>query len=247
MKRFLMTSGVAAVLAVGLGGSAWAVDTTGEIDITGSVGAKCTVITGGPGPNGANFGATVPLGELADANGHLRSDIQASSAIGVLTLPFTLSCSGANAAVTVQADPLANAAAAPTGYANRIDYTANAHFLLIAPPSSTSTLNVTDASLVAGATSGAFFSGCASAFCPPTWGLREHAPSATRPRQGSTRARIREWHILAPCRLLRFRGLAARDDRCEELRLAHDLLLDERPPLHLPHRPTLAQRRHLQP
>jgi hypothetical protein len=159
MKRFLMTSGAAAVLALGLVGSAWAVDTTGEIDITGSVGAKCTVITGGPGPNGANFGATVPLGELSDANGHLRSDIQSSSAIGVLTLPFTLSCSGANAAVTVQADPLANAAAAPTGYANRIDYTANAHFLLIAPVSSTSTLDVTDASSVAGATPGSFGSG----------------------------------------------------------------------------------------
>ena len=159
MKRFLMTSGAAAVLALGLAGSAWAVDTTGEIDITGSVGAKCTVITGGPGPNGANFGATVPLGELADANGHLRSDIQSSTAIGVLTLPFTLSCSGANAAVTVQADPLANASAAPTGYANRIDYTANAHFLLIAPVSSTSTLDVTDASSAAGATPGSFGSG----------------------------------------------------------------------------------------
>lgn len=158
MKRFLMISSAAAALATLLAGPVCAA-TTGEIDITGSVASKCTVITGGPGPSGADFGATVPLGELADANGHLRSDIQSSTAIGVLTLPFTLSCNGANAAVTVQADPLANAAAAPTGYANRIDYTANAHFLLVTPPSSGSTLDVTDPSNVAGATAGAFGSG----------------------------------------------------------------------------------------
>lgn len=158
MTRILTTACAAALAAVALGGAAQAA-TTGEIDITGTVASKCTVITGGPGPNGANFGATVPLGELADANGHLRSDIQSSTAIGALTLNFTLNCTGANAGVVVQANPLLNATAAPTGYANRADYTANAHFLLIAAPASTSALDVTDTSALAGTASGAFGAG----------------------------------------------------------------------------------------
>jgi len=155
MPRILTTSAAAAVLVAAVGGSAFAA-TTGEIDITGSVESKCTVVAGGPGPNGADFGASVDLHELADADGHLRSDIQSATAIGALNLSFTLTCTGANAGVVVQADPLLNAAAAPAGYANRVDYTAKAHFLLIAAPNSPSTLDVSDTSASAGVGSGAF-------------------------------------------------------------------------------------------
>jgi hypothetical protein len=159
MKRILMAAGAATALSFAVSGAAQAANTTGEIDITGSVASKCTVTNGGPGPNGASFGATVPLGELADAYGHLRTDIQASSAISALTLNFTLNCTGANAGVVVEADPLVNAASAPTDYANRVDYTANAHFLLIAAPSSTSALDVSDTSIAVATGSGSFGSG----------------------------------------------------------------------------------------
>jgi hypothetical protein len=155
MKRILMTAGASALL-LALAGTASAAATTGEIDITGTVASKCTVTAGGPGPNGSNFGATVPLNELADANGHLRSDIQSSTPISALNLGFTLTCTGANAGVVVKADPMLNAAAAPTGYANRVDFTANAHFLLISAPSSTSTLDVSDTSNLVATGSGAF-------------------------------------------------------------------------------------------
>ncbi|MEN9682406.1 MAG: hypothetical protein RLZZ427_157 [Pseudomonadota bacterium] len=108
----------AAVTAVALGSTAaQAQNVTGTIDLTGSVSAKCVVDPG----NGSTFGDTVNFGELAQANGTLRSGLVSDFG----TRSFTVKCNGTNPQISVDADPLATAASPDTGYDNSIDYTAS--------------------------------------------------------------------------------------------------------------------------
>ncbi|MND52766.1 hypothetical protein D3C87_947490 [compost metagenome] len=113
MSRITTVALVAA--ALGLAASpAFAQSTSGTINITGSVAPKCSVTAGGGVFNEA-------LGELADANGVLRS-------ITRMDHSFTVACSSASANVTVDADALAitGGPAAPTGYSKSIDFTGEA-------------------------------------------------------------------------------------------------------------------------
>ena len=76
MKRFLIaTVALAGVLSAASAASAAGPVTTGSVVIPGTVESKCTVITAGTPPSGSTFGTTVALGELAQANGTLRSDV----------------------------------------------------------------------------------------------------------------------------------------------------------------------------
>lgn len=131
MKRLFLI-GAAAVALTGIAAtSAGAVVTTGVINITGHVPAQCSVITAGTPPSG-DFGNSVNLGNLADANGHLLSAL-AGSTNSLGTQSFQVSCTGAGNQITLKATPLATnpVVAAPAGYANTINYTAEADYSVV--------------------------------------------------------------------------------------------------------------------
>ena len=152
MKTILLAAAALAFSAIA--GAASAADAIGTITLNGHVGSACTVIQGG---SGTTFGATFDLGELTDGStGHLRADIKAGTPISGLTFNFTLVCSGANEGVSVRSTALTNAATAPGGYSNAVDFTGNAHFLLVTQPSSASTLDVANLTTAAAATTSAF-------------------------------------------------------------------------------------------
>lgn len=133
MSRITTAALVAATL--GLAASpAFAQSTSGTINITGSVAPKCSVTAGGGIFND-------DLGELADINGALRT-------IARLDHSFTVACSSANANVTVDADALATAGAAATGYANTIAFTGEAKV----ERAGTTALTVTNATSAAATT-----------------------------------------------------------------------------------------------
>jgi hypothetical protein len=90
---------------------------TGTINLTGVVGPKCFVVPG----NGNTFGETVNFGALDAADGTLRPGLATDFA----TRSATVKCTSANPSVSVTASPLATGGAAPTGYANTINYTAS--------------------------------------------------------------------------------------------------------------------------
>ncbi len=117
---------------------------TGKIVLNGHVPAQCSVIVAGSPPSGADFGNTVDLGVLSDANGHLVSGLTAATnQIG--TQAFQVNCTGANNTVTLVATPLTTAATAPSGYANTINYTAQSDFAVVG---GTSPVTLTQASTV---------------------------------------------------------------------------------------------------
>lgn len=94
---------------------------TGTVDITGSVAPKCLVVPGA----GSTFGATVALGELAQADGTMRTDLSSLfSSVGGVGLETRVVCTTANPTIAVNATPLATAATADTGYDNSIDFRA---------------------------------------------------------------------------------------------------------------------------
>lgn len=90
---------------------------TGTINLTGSVAAKCFVSPG----NGSTFGETVAFGELAQADGTLRTDLATAFA----TRSATVKCTSAVPTISVDATALATTATAASGYDNSIDFTAN--------------------------------------------------------------------------------------------------------------------------
>src|SRR5215469_10632297 len=53
-----------------------------SIPVTAHVGSVCSVVAGGSPAAGGDFGASVALGDLADANGHLLSTLNASTSGG---------------------------------------------------------------------------------------------------------------------------------------------------------------------
>lgn len=121
MKKLAYLS-VAAASAIALASPAAAQDVTGTVNITGSVAAKCLVVPGA----GNTFGTTVALGELAQANGTLRTDLATLfSSVGGAGLEARVVCTSAAPTIAIDATEITSATPATTGYANRIDFTAN--------------------------------------------------------------------------------------------------------------------------
>lgn len=114
---------VLAILAVGTAlaaAPAMAQDTTGTVNITGSVAPKCIVVPGG----GNTFTRLVALGELAGTDGRMRTDLAASFNAAAVTARVV--CTTAAPTISVDADPITAATAtAPAGYDNSIDFTAH--------------------------------------------------------------------------------------------------------------------------
>ncbi|ALJ16180.1 hypothetical protein [Sphingopyxis macrogoltabida] len=132
MKKLAYLS-VAAASAIALASPAAAQTTaTGTINITGSVANKCMVVSSG-GAASSTFTDSRDLGELAQANGTLESSGVLESRFGTSgsgAPTFRVVCTTAAPVVSVNADPLVNAAAADTGYSNTVNYTATATFAL---------------------------------------------------------------------------------------------------------------------
>lgn len=114
----------AALLGLAAAPAAMAQTVTGTVNVTGSVAAKCVVITGG---SGSSFSGSIPLGELAGTDGTLSSTLAGSTnASPGGSTQFRVNCNSAAPKVTLSSTRLAltPTATAPTGYANVIDYTA---------------------------------------------------------------------------------------------------------------------------
>lgn len=130
MKKYLFIASAAALISTA---PAMAQSVTGTVNITGSVGEKCLVTD--PSPAGSTFTTTINLGELAKADGTLRDGIVAdfnAGGTGASDVDFRVVCTTSNPAITVDADPIVSGNAAPTGYANTIDYQADITFSLVA-------------------------------------------------------------------------------------------------------------------
>lgn len=139
MKKFALSA--LALTSALIAGPAFA-QTSGTIDISGTVAGRCTAIT----PISGN----ITLGELAKSNGVVDSALASNT--GGLSRSFTIRCNGANPQLSVNAKPLVNAAisAITPGYTNTVHYTA----ALSAAGAKGSTTTVTDLSSAAGATTG---------------------------------------------------------------------------------------------
>ncbi|CAM3095905.1 hypothetical protein SPAN111604_03465 [Sphingomonas antarctica] len=122
MKKFLMI-GAAAASAMAMPATAQTV--TGTINITGTVTAKCTIVGGA---TATTYVATRDLGELDQADGTLEASATLATRFGVAgtTAPaFRVVCNSAAPQITVDANPLVNGAATPTGYNNTVNYIAH--------------------------------------------------------------------------------------------------------------------------
>jgi hypothetical protein len=98
---------------------------TGTINLTGSVAAKCFVSPG----SGTTFGETVAFGELAQADGTMRTDL--ATAFG--TRSATVKCTTATPTISVDSTALATAAPSAAGYDNSIDFTASVAVVTTTP------------------------------------------------------------------------------------------------------------------
>ena len=131
MKAQLLAAALAAA-SLGFGASAMAAGSlTGMVTLDGSVPAQCSVASDVPGL--LLFQTTVQLGDIADANGHLVSNLAASTNSSAPVATFQVNCTGAHNTATLQATPLAIAPApAPqTGYSSSVAYTAEADYAAV--------------------------------------------------------------------------------------------------------------------
>ncbi len=99
----------------------------GTVTLTGKVSDSC-VVDEGQGAS-STFAKIIPLGELDQANGTLRSDLQAStSASPSASFQTQIICNTATPKVELTNSQLIDGALTPVpaGYANAINYTANA-------------------------------------------------------------------------------------------------------------------------
>lgn len=117
MKKFAFVALAASAAALTTPAAAQSV--TGTINLSGSVAPKCFV---NPGATGT-FSDSVAFGELATAAGTLRTGLDTDFNTAVEAV--TVLCTSAAPLISIDAQPLANVATAPTGYDNSIDYTAN--------------------------------------------------------------------------------------------------------------------------
>ena len=130
MKKIaFLAVAAAAVLAT----PAMAQNVTGTINLTGSVGAKCSVTPG----DGSTFTDTVAFGELAKTDGTVRTDL--ATAFG--TKSFTVKCNTGTPTVAVDATALATTATASTGYDNSIDFQASVAVTAVGPTNNGPFLN----------------------------------------------------------------------------------------------------------
>ena len=117
MKKIAL---LAAAACAALATPAMAQNVTGTITLNGTVANKCSVTSA---PAGSTFTQTVSFGELAQANGTLKTGLD--TAFTAAAVQATVVCNTGTPKVSVNADPMVNTATAPTGYANTINYTAS--------------------------------------------------------------------------------------------------------------------------
>ncbi|HET9232220.1 MAG TPA: hypothetical protein VFO00_13095, partial [Vitreimonas sp.] len=130
MKFGLFSATVLSALAVA--GVASAQTVTGTVQVTGSVGEKCTV-TGGD--SASAFSDTFAANELAQTDGTLRVIAPFSTAS---TGGWRVHCTTVPD-VSISATPMVNVATAPSGYANTVNYVAYADFDVVTGPNETIT------------------------------------------------------------------------------------------------------------
>lgn len=98
---------------------AMAQNVTGTITLNGTVASKCSVTSS---PAGATFAQTVNFGELAQANGTLRTGL--ATDFTAAAVQATVVCNTGTPTISVDANALASTATTAAGYANTINYTA---------------------------------------------------------------------------------------------------------------------------
>ncbi|HET9638397.1 MAG TPA: hypothetical protein VFP12_04245 [Allosphingosinicella sp.] len=135
MNKILLTA-LAAASALAIASPAAAQSVTGIVNITGNVDSKCIVADAGANTGGGSFGGTVALGNLAQADGTMATDLATRfNSTGATNLNYKIVCTSANTSVAVDADPIVAATGlAQAGYANRIDYKATVAVTLVGGP-----------------------------------------------------------------------------------------------------------------
>lgn len=113
MKKLAL---IAMTAAAAIASPATAQIVSGNITLTGTVGAKCFVVPG----SGSTFSDAVDFLALDAADGTLRPGLATEFA----TKSFTVKCTSGNPTVAVSRTLLATGATAPAGYDNSIDYNA---------------------------------------------------------------------------------------------------------------------------
>ncbi|MFI4933448.1 MAG: hypothetical protein ACHP7N_02410 [Caulobacterales bacterium] len=127
-----------------------------QVQVTASIGSVCSVVVAGNPPAGADFGATVALGNsgvIANASGHLLPALTAStSAAAAVNQSFEVTCNGTANVVSLKATPLATVpvVAAPTGYANTVNYTAEVDYAVVGGASPFTLSSTSDSALHTG-------------------------------------------------------------------------------------------------
>lgn len=120
MKKFALIALAASAAAIAM--PAAAQNVTGTVNITGFVNSKCLVQPDG----GGTFGTNVALGNLAQANGTMATDLSSRfTTIGGSALQFKVVCTTNDPKITVDADPIASATIVSAGYDNSIDFDAD--------------------------------------------------------------------------------------------------------------------------
>ena len=114
MKKFLISAALLAAAVPGIASATTAPGpVSGTVTVNGTVAARCQFTTGT---------ATITIPELSDpATGNLLTSTvngQSANLVGW--------CNGTTSTMTVNASPILNAGTAPTGFTNRVDYTATA-------------------------------------------------------------------------------------------------------------------------
>jgi hypothetical protein len=140
MKKLVLAAmGAASMLAIA--SPAAAQSTTGTITLTGTVAPKCLVLPGA----GTTWGTTIPLGELADANGNLRASSTIEPQVnGQTGTTARIVCTTGAPTISVDATAITSATAAAAGYDNSIDFNAK-----VAVTTTTGTANFANDSSVA--------------------------------------------------------------------------------------------------
>lgn len=138
MKKLLFAALTASAALIAIPASAQSV--SGNINLSGTVAAKCTAAGG--------LDDSINLGELAIADGTVNSALSAN--VGGLSRSFTVTCTSSNPQISVDAAPLVNSAVlSPTaGYTNTVHYTAT----MSASKAGGGTTSAIDTSNVSGAT-----------------------------------------------------------------------------------------------
>ena len=115
MKKLIVLAAAASAAAIAT--PAAAQSASGTVDVSGTVGAKCTASD--------PISGSIPLGELAKADGTIDGAFPNNTA--GLSRSFTLRCTSNKVKITVSSDQLKNTAVgqatAENGYTGIIDYT----------------------------------------------------------------------------------------------------------------------------